>query len=106
MQVKELIELLKGLPEDQQEFNIVMAPSDDSEEVWSLDQISVAIQRNSHPPRGFVLFESLEVEDVSVTESEDAVAGNGSVLGASLGEVSDREYEVDGFLQGPATVMN
>lgn len=88
MQVKELIDLLTGLPEDAQGFNIVMAPSDDSEEVWSLDQISVAIQRNSHPPRGFVLFESLEVEDDSLTESANAVAGDGGVPGASLDEVS------------------
>ena len=88
MQVKELIDLLSHLSEDQQEFNVVMAPSDDSEEVWSLDQISVAIQRNSHPPRGFVLFESLEVEDDSLTESANAVAGDGGVPGASLDEVS------------------
>ena len=89
MQIKELIEILSGLEPEVQEFNIVMAPNEESEEVWSLDQISVAFQRNSHPPRGFVLFESLEVEDDSVTEPENAVVGDGSVLGASLDQGND-----------------
>jgi hypothetical protein len=86
MQVNELIEVLQGLSPAEQELNIVMAPSDDSEVVWSLDQISVAFQRNSHPPRGFVLFESVEVRNDSVTEPENAAVGDGGVLGASLSE--------------------
>lgn len=86
MQVNELIDILRALPDDQREFNIVMAPSEESENVWSLDQISVAFQRNSHPPRGFVLFESVEVRNESVTESEVPAAGDGSVPGASLSE--------------------
>ena len=86
MQVQELIDILSELDDDHKQLNIVMAPSEESENVWSLDQISVAFQRNSHPPRGFVLFECLEVKDESVTEPEVSAAGDGSVPGASLGE--------------------
>lgn len=89
MQVKELIDILSKLDENEQEFNVIMTIAEDSETSWSLDQISVAIQRNSHPPRGFVLFESLEVEDDSLTESANAVAGDGGVPGASLDEVGN-----------------
>lgn len=84
MIVRDLIKLLTELEDEAQDFNIVMAPDEDSDVVWSLDQISVAMQRNSHPPRGFILFESV-VENDSDAEPEVPVADDGVVPGTFVG---------------------